>query len=56
MNAVDEHRPVVAGDVPVQLVERGLLVVCEEEPDRIGDVVADDDLPVGVVRAGNPDL
>jgi hypothetical protein len=56
VNAVDEHRPIVAGDVPVQLVECGLFVVREEEADRVGDVVADDDLPIGVVRARNPDL
>jgi hypothetical protein len=53
--AVDRHRPAVAGDVPVQLVERGLLAVLEEKADRVGDAVADDDLPIRVARTGNPD-
>ena len=56
MHAVDEHRPVVAGDVPVQLVERGLSGVGEEESNRVRDAIADDDLPLGVARAGNVDV
>jgi hypothetical protein len=54
--AVHRHRPGVAGDVPVQLIERGLFAVRKEKADRIGDAVADDYLPVGVGRAGNVDV
>ncbi len=56
VNAVDGHRPAVAGDVPVQLVERGLSRVGEEESNRVGDAVADDDLLIGVARARNVDV
>ena len=56
VHAVDRHRPAVAGDVPVQLVERANLAVGEEEADRVGDVVADYYLPVRVIRAGNIDV
>jgi hypothetical protein len=56
VDAVDRHRPGVAGDVPVQLVERGLLAVRKEKADRVGDAVADDDLPVGVARIRNVDV
>jgi hypothetical protein len=55
VNAVDRHRPTVPGDVPVQLVECRLVAFREEEPDRVGDAVADDDRPVRLARAGNPD-
>jgi hypothetical protein len=56
VDPVDGHRPAVAGDVPVQLVERTFLPARKVEADRVGDAVADDDLPVGVARAGNIDL
>ncbi len=56
VHGVDRHRPAVAGDVPVQLVERGLSRGGEEESNRVGDAVADDNLPVGVARAGNVDV
>jgi hypothetical protein len=56
VNTVDRHRPAVAGDVPVQLVERGLSRLAEKESNRVGDAVADDDLPIGVARAGNVDV
>src|SRR5882672_3288704 len=56
VRAVDEHRPVVAGGVPIQLVERAYAAVREEEPNRVGDAVADDDLAIRVVRAGNIDV
>ena len=55
VHSVDRHRPAVAGDVPVQLVERALFAAGVEEANRVGDAVADDDLPIRVARAGNPD-
>jgi hypothetical protein len=56
VNTVDRHRPAVAGDVPVQLVEGGLSRSGEKESNRVGDAVANDDLPIGVVRTGNVDM
>jgi hypothetical protein len=56
MDAVHRHRPGVAGDVPVQLVERGVLAGRKEKADGVGDAIADDDLPVGVGRVGNVDV
>jgi hypothetical protein len=55
VNAVHRHRPAVAGDVPVELVVRRLVALGEEEPDRIGDAVADDDCLIRVGGAWNPD-
>jgi hypothetical protein len=54
VRAIDGHRPAVAGDVPVQLVERGLVSVGEEEPDGVGEAVADDDRLISVARAWDP--
>src|ERR1019366_4050207 len=48
--AVDGHRPVVAGHVPVQLV------VTVEPAHRIGHLVGDDHAARGVHRVGNVDL
>ena len=56
VNAVNRHRPAVAGHVPIQLVECRLFAVREEKADRIGDAVADDDLPIGVGCIGNVDV
>ena len=55
VHAVHRHRPTVAGDVPVQFVERRLVAFRKEEPDSVGDVVTDDDRLIRVVCAGNPD-
>ena len=55
VSTVDRHRPVVAGDVPVQLVERAHVAAGEKEAYCVRDAVADDDLAIGVSRARNPD-
>jgi hypothetical protein len=55
VHAVHRHRPAVAGDVPVQLVERRLVALGKKESDRVGDAVANDDRLIRVARAGNPD-
>jgi hypothetical protein len=55
VHTVHRHRPAVAGDVPVQLVERRLVALCEKESDRVGDAVANNDRLIRVVCAGNPD-
>jgi hypothetical protein len=55
VNAVDRHRPAVSGDVPVQFIESGSCAAHLEEAKCISNPVADDDLPVGVIRTGNPD-
>jgi hypothetical protein len=55
VHSVDWHRPAIAGDVPVQLVERAFLAARIVEADRVRDVVADDDRSVRVQGAGNPD-
>jgi hypothetical protein len=56
VNTVDWHRPAVAGDVPVQLVEGGLSRAGEEESNRVGDAVSNDDLPICVARARDVDV
>jgi hypothetical protein len=55
VNAVHRHRPAVAGDVPVQLVERRLVALGEKESDRVGDSVANNDRLLRIARTGNPD-
>jgi hypothetical protein len=55
VDGVDRHRPAVAGDVPVQLVERRFVALGEKEANRVGDAVADDDRAIRVARAGNID-
>jgi len=55
VGTIDRNRPGITGDVPVQLVERGLISASEEEPDRVGDAVANDDRLIRVAGAGNPD-
>src|SRR5207237_10539001 len=53
VDAVDEPRPVVARDVPVQLVERADIAGGEVEANRVVNAIADDDGAVSVFRAGN---
>jgi hypothetical protein len=55
VHTVHRHRPAVAGDVPVQLVERRLVALREEEPYGVSDSVTDDDRLVRVIRTRNPD-
>jgi hypothetical protein len=53
MDAVDRHRPLVAGDVPVKLVDGAGYAVGEEIPDRVSDLVVNDDGAIGVDRGRN---
>jgi hypothetical protein len=55
VHAVHRHRPAVAGDVPVQLVECRFTALGEKKSDRVGDAVANDDRLFRIGRAGNPD-
>lgn len=55
VHSVDRHRPAVARDVPVQLVEGWLVAFGEEEPDRVGNVVPDDDCLIRIASTRNPD-
>src|SRR5437016_2469252 len=56
VNAVDEHRPLVAGDVPVKLVESAAGTRREEKADRIAHAIADDDSAIRVSGTGNVDV
>lgn len=56
MNAVDLHRPRIAGDVPVQLVELADIARFVKESDGVAHAVADDDGAIGVMRAGDVDV
>lgn len=56
MYAVDLHRPRVAGNVPVQLVELADVARFVKEPDRVANAVSDDDGAIRVVRAGDVDV
>jgi hypothetical protein len=56
VHAVDEHRPADARDVPIELVERADIARREEESDRVGDAVPNDNGAIRVGRAGNENV
>src|SRR5438034_9175438 len=56
MDAVDWHCPAIAGDVPVQLVQRADWTRREEKPDRVAHAVADDDCAICVGGGGDVDV
>ena len=56
MDTVDEHRPVVTGDIPVKLVELTDITGLEEKANGVADPVADNDRAIGINRAGNVDV
>jgi hypothetical protein len=56
VDAVDRHRPVVAGDVPLQLIDGAGFARGEEQAYRVPHPVTDDYGAIGVVRSGDVDV
>jgi hypothetical protein len=52
---IDRHVPIVARNVPVQLVDRARLAAGVVEPDCVVYAVTDDDSPIRIAGARHPD-